>query len=226
MTPRTPDRKPAGPGVSGDPFRDEAGDAVDVQRIHMNIVGREKEEPEEGFEPTPWWVWTASVLLLFVMGFYLGRYGGSFSSVAHEVENPALAGAAPLKREVRGDEVYAGVCQACHQATGLGVPGQYPPLAGSEWLVQDAATPIRIVLFGLEGEVSVKGSRFDNKMPAFQDKLSSDEIAAVLSHVRASWGNRAPAVTPAEVDTLRKTTGTRGPWTAPGLTVLRRKSPS
>jgi mono/diheme cytochrome c family protein len=192
----------------------------------MNIVGREKEEPEEGFEPTPWWVWTASVLLLFLMGFYLGRYGGSFSSVAHEVENPAQAGVAPLKREVSGDVVYAGVCQACHQATGLGVPGQYPPLAGSEWLVQDAATPIRIVLFGLEGEVFVKGSRFDNKMTSFQDKLSSEEIAAVLSHVRASWGNRVPAVTPAEVDSLRKTTGTRGPWTAPALTALRRKIPS
>lgn len=226
MTLRTPKNKPAAPGGPAGTFRDESGDAVDVQRIHMNIIGREKGEPEEGFEPTPWWVWTASVLLLFLMGFYLGRYGGSFSSVAHEVENPAQAGAALLKREVRGDVVYAGVCQACHQATGLGLPGQYPPLAGSEWVLQDAATPIRIVLFGFEGEVTVKGTRFENKMPSFHDKLSSDEIAAVLTHVRASWGNRAPAVPSAEVDTLRKATGMRGPWNASGLTALRKKSPS
>lgn len=226
MTPRTPDHKPPAAGGPPGPFRDEAGDAVDVQRIHMNIVGREKEEPGEGFEPTPWWLWTASVLLLFVMGFYLGRYGGSFSSVAHEVENPGQAASAPLTREVKGDIVYAGVCQACHQATGLGLPGQYPPLAGSEWLLQDPATPIRIVLFGLEGEVTVKGEAYNNKMPAFQEKLSSDEIAAVLSHVRATWGNRGAAVTAAEVDSIRRATGTRGPWSAPALTALRRKGPS
>jgi mono/diheme cytochrome c family protein len=221
-----PDDNPAGPQTPAGPFRDEAGDAVDVQRIHMNIVGREKEEPEEGFEPTPWWVWTAGVLLLFLMGFYLGRFGGSFSAVAHEVENPAQAGAAPLTRAVKGDVVYAGVCQACHQASGLGVPGQYPPLAGSEWLLQDAATPARIVLHGLEGGIIVKGLRYENKMPYFHDKLSSEEIAAVLSHARTAWGNRAGAVAPAEVDTLRKTAGKRGPWSAAELMALRKRGPS
>jgi mono/diheme cytochrome c family protein len=192
----------------------------------MNIVRREQLEPEEGFEPTPWWVWTASVLLLFVMGFYLGRYGGSFSSIAHEVENPSEAGAAPRKLQVRGDVVYLGVCQACHQATGLGIPGQYPPLAGSEWVLQDAATPIRIVLAGLEGGIAVRGDRFDNKMPHFRDKLTSDEIAAVLTHVRSSWGNKGGAVTSAEVDSLRASTGTRGPWSAPELAALRQRKPS
>ena len=226
MTPRKPKNSAPKTGTAAEPFRDESSDSVDVQRIHMGIVGREKEEPGEGFEPTPWWVWSASVILLFLMGFYLGRYGGSFSPVAHEVESPAASGAGLPKREVRGDAVYAGVCQACHQATGLGTPGQYPPLAGSEWVLQDAATPARIVLMGLEGDITVRGWRFNNKMPQFHDKLSSDEIAAVLTFVRSSWGNRAAAVTAAEVDTLRALTGIRTPWSAGELSALRKKIPS
>jgi mono/diheme cytochrome c family protein len=160
------------------------------------------------------------------MGFYLGRYGGSFSSTAHEVEQPQLAGAQPLKREVKGDAVFAGVCQACHQASGQGVPGQYPPLAGSEWVVLDAETPIRILLHGLEGDIRVRGVVYTNKMPAFHNRLTDDEIAAVLTHVRSSWGNRASAVTSADVSAIRAKTPQRGAWSAFELESLRKKSPS
>jgi mono/diheme cytochrome c family protein len=205
------------------PFKDDSAEQFGVNRIHRRIVAREQGEPEEGFEPTPWWLWTVSTILLFAMGFYLGRYSGSFSSVAHEVEEPQTAGIQTIKREVKGDVVFAGVCQACHQASGLGLPGQYPPLVGSEWLNEDAETPIRIVLFGIEGEIKVKGSAFNNKMPHFNDKLSNEEIAAVLTHVRSSWGNKASAVTAAEVDSIRSKTGTRGVWSASELEGLRRK---
>ena len=192
----------------------------------MNIVGREKEEPDEGFEPTPWWVWTASVILLFAMGFYLGRFSGSFSVVAHEVEQPTLAGASPSKRQVKGDVVYAGVCQACHQANGLGVAGQYPPLVGSEWLLEDSGTPIRIVLRGLHGAITVKGEVYNNRMPQFHDKLADEEIGAVLTHVRSAWGNKAGGITAAEVDSLREKTEGRAPWSADELRALRKKNPS
>jgi mono/diheme cytochrome c family protein len=200
-------------------FRDT--DEVHVNEIHQRIVAREKVEPEEGFEPTPWWVWTVSVLLLFVMGFYLGRYSGSWSSIAHEVEQPMLAVGEPIKKEVKGDLVYIGVCQTCHQANGMGVPGQYPPLAGSEWLVQDVETPIKIVLYGLEGPITVKGNVYNNKMPHFHDKLSDDEIAAVVTYTRSAWGNDAPPATPEQVAAIRTQYGVRGPWTAPELTALR-----
>ena len=199
-------------------FRDS--DEVHVNEIHQRIVAREQVEPEEGFEQPPKWVWAVSVLLLFIMGFYLGRYGGSWSAVAHEVESPSAAGAS-IKRVVKGDQVFIGVCQACHQSSGLGVAGQYPPLAGSEWLLRDPETPIRILLYGLEGQISVKGSAFNNKMPAFLDKLSDDEIAAVLSHVRSSWGNSASAVKPEEVAAVRKKVGVRNPWSSAELTLLR-----
>jgi mono/diheme cytochrome c family protein len=210
---------------SREAFVDSGEENVDVQKIHMNIVGREKEEPEEGFEPTPMWVWGVSVLVLFCMGFYLGRYGGSFSAVAHEVEQPQRGGEKSVTRTVKGDAVFAGVCQACHQASGLGVPGQYPPLVGSEWLLQDPGMPIRIVLHGVQGEISVKGSIFNNKMPQFHDKLSSDEIAAVLTHVRSAWGNAAGAINAADVDSMRVRYAGRGPWSAAELEVLKKKKP-
>ena len=200
-------------------FRDS--DEVHVDEIHQSIVGREQVEPEEGFEKPPAWVWVVSVLLLFMMGFYLGRYGGTWSTVAHEVESPALAGAPPPKKLVKGDQVFVGVCQTCHQSTGMGIAGQYPPLVGSEWLLRDAETPVRIVLYGLEGQLTVKGSAFNNKMPAFHDKLTDDEIAAVITHVRAAWGNAAQPVTPEIVSAIRAKLGVRNPWTAPELAVLR-----
>jgi len=58
-----------------------------------------------------------------------------------------------------------GSARRCHQASGLGIPGQYPPLVASEWLLQDGETPIRILLYGLQGEIGVKGRRSTNKMP-------------------------------------------------------------
>jgi mono/diheme cytochrome c family protein len=200
-------------------FRDT--DQFHVNEIHKRIVAREQLEPEEGFEPTPWWVWTVSALLLFAMGFYLGRYGGTWSVVSHEVEQPTVAAAGAIKKEVKGDQVFIGVCQTCHQSTGLGVPGQYPPLAGSEWLVRDVETPIRIVLYGLEGPITVRGTSFNNKMTPFRDKLSNDEIAAVLTYVRSAWGNTAQPVKPEEVEAIRTAVGVRGPWSAAELSALR-----
>ncbi|HEY4611530.1 MAG TPA: cytochrome c, partial [Bacteroidota bacterium] len=182
-------------------FRDS--DDFHVNEIHKRIVAREQLEPEEGFETPPWWVWVVSVLVLFAMGFYLGRYGGSWSTVAHEAEQPMGAASGAIKKIVKGDQIFIGVCQTCHQPTGLGVPGQYPPLVGSEWLVRDAETPIRIVLYGLEGPIAVQGNSFNNKMTPFHDKLSDDEIAAVVTHVRSTWGNSAPAVKPEEVEAVR-----------------------
>ena len=200
-------------------FRDS--DEYHVDEVHRRIVAREQLEPEEGFEKPPWWVWVVSVVVLFAMGFYLGRYGGSWSTAAHEVEQPSLASAGSIKKVVKGDQVFIGVCQTCHQATGVGVPGQYPPLADSEWLLRDSETPIRIVLYGLEGPISVKGSAYNNKMTPFHDKLSDDEIAAVLTHARSAWGNDAPPVKPEDVGAIRTQFGVRGPWSAAELSALR-----
>ncbi len=221
MTRHDPRNEPEQAGRGPAQFSDSPTETIDVSRIHLRVVSREQIEPEEGLERPPWWLWSFSVILLFAMGFYIGRYGGSFSAASHEVEEPRVSEQQAAPPEVRGDQLFAGVCQPCHQSHGYGIPGQYPPLAGSEWLLEDQETPIRVLLFGLAGPIVVKGRSFNNRMPAFQDKLSNEEIAAVITFVRSQWGNSAPAVTPAQVDSIRLRNAGRGEWSASELSTLR-----
>lgn len=109
-----------------------------------------------------------------------------------------------------GEEIY-GRCMACHQATGAGMPGAFPPLAGSEWVTGPASRPIAILLHGLQGEITVKGEKYNSMMMAYGTgvPMTDDEVAAVLTYVRSSFGNSAPAVTPAEVATVRAATASR-----------------
>ncbi len=186
------------PPLLGEPERE------DIHEIHRALLQREKLEPKDGFEPAPWWVWAVAVLVLFAMGFYLGRYGGSFSTDPHELyRKTPLAAAAAAPEPVRGDSVYATICMPCHNEGGVGVEGRYPPLAGSEWLAKDASIPVRIVLGGLTGSIEVKGKTYRGEMPPVGEQLTDAEIAAVLTYVRSTWGNKAPAVDAALVARLR-----------------------
>src|SRR5690606_29517374 len=106
---------------------------------------------------------------------------------------------------VSGEQVYA-VCAACHQQNGQGMAGSWPPLVGSEWLLNNPEVPIRIVLHGLEGPITVKGQAYDNIMQAWADQLNDEQIAAVLTYARSSWGNNAPAVTAEQVAAVREAT--------------------
>lgn len=200
------------PPLLGEPERE------DIHDIHRAILQRERQEPREGLEPTPWWVWTISVIMIFAMGFYLGRYGGSFSTDPHELYEQAgraRSGAAPAPPQ--GDLIFSGICAPCHQPDGLGVEGKYPPLAGSDWLAKSPEIPVRIVLNGLVGPIAVKGKSFQNEMPPLAGQLSDAEIAAVLTHERSSWGNKAGPVDPGLVTKIRKETAGQGPWTAERL---------
>ena len=109
-------------------------------------------------------------------------------------------------------------CISCHQATGQGVPGQYPPLAGSDWLLGEGPNRIiRIVLNGFTGPVQVSGGQFNNTMTPFGPVLSDEQIAAVLTYVRSEWGNKGAPVTPEQVKKIRALVATHGPWTADEL---------
>ena len=92
-----------------------------------------------------------------------------------------------------GSEVYA-VCAGCHQAEGQGVPGAFPPLAGHAPTLYNAeggpAFLVNVLLYGLQGEITVDGATYNGLMPAWQ-QLSNEEIAAVLNHILTSWGNEA-----------------------------------
>jgi mono/diheme cytochrome c family protein len=90
-----------------------------------------------------------------------------------------------------GAQVYTANCVACHQASGAGLPGVFPPLAGSEWVAAADRVPVNIVLHGVTGKLTVKGGEYNGQMPTFKDKLGDAEIAAVLTYVRSNFGNSA-----------------------------------
>ena len=92
-----------------------------------------------------------------------------------------------------GQQVFNANCVACHQATGKGLPGVFPPLDGSEWVTGDARVLANIVLHGVTGEISVAGQTYKGAMPAF-GQLGDAELAAVLSHVRSAWSNKSAAI--------------------------------
>ncbi len=94
----------------------------------------------------------------------------------------------------KGKQVFTTTCQACHQATGAGIPGAFPPLAESEWVNGSPKRLIAIVLHGLQGEINVKGQKFQGVMPPFKDQLKPEDIAAVATYVRNSFGNKSDLV--------------------------------
>jgi mono/diheme cytochrome c family protein len=201
------------PPLLGDPEDPE------VLQIHRSILDGEPVEPVEGRERAPWWVWAISVVAIFAMGIYLGRYGGSFDTNPHELYQrsaPATAEAAATEM-VPGDVIFTGVCMPCHQAGGVGLEGRYPPLAGSEWLGKDASIPARILLNGLRGPIVARGKLVDGEMPPLRDQLSDAEIAAVLTYVRSSFGNKEGPVAASLVTKLRAETAGQGPGTAESL---------
>lgn len=203
---------------------------VDVLAVHRQAF-REPDEPHEGAERGPWWFWAAAVAALVFGGFYLGRYSGVFAGAAavHSgVDGRGVAGApsagapsqgAPggggaMAAAVDGASVFSSRCAACHQATGQGLPGAFPPLAGSEFVTGDEERVVRIALRGLTGPVIVKGQSFNGAMPAWADVLSDAEIAAVLTYVRSSWGNAAGRIEAEKVAEARRGTESRTtPWT-------------
>ena len=119
---------------------------------------------------------------------------------------------------IDGAALYAQQCVACHQATGLGLPGAFPPLAGSEWVTTGNGDLVaKILLSGLSGPVVVKGNNYNGAMPAFGAVWDDAHIAAVATYIRSSWDNGAGEVTVEQVAAIRSEHGSRGNWTAAEL---------
>jgi mono/diheme cytochrome c family protein len=102
----------------------------------------------------------------------------------------------------KGKAVFSKTCIACHQATGVGVPGAFPPLAKSDYLNADVNRAIKQVIKGSNGTITVNGKKYTGAMPP--QALTDQQIADVLTYVYASWGNSKKVVTPAMVKAQRK----------------------
>ena len=117
------------------------------------------------------------------------------------------------KAELSPEELYVKNCSACHQVSGAGVPGVFPPLVNSPYVLSDNTDRMAsIMLYGLAGPIHVLGTQYVSAMAPLGATLSDDELAKVATYVRASWGNKAAPVAPSVFAEMRKKWGTHGPF--------------
>jgi len=116
---------------------------------------------------------------------------------------PASSSLAKTKDEKveQGQKLFNMICIACHQPDGKGLPGQFPPLAQSDFLNQDKQRAIKILVYGKQGEIKVNGVTFNGAMPMFP--LTDSEIAEVLTYVYTAFGNSGEEVSAPEVTSIR-----------------------
>jgi len=172
---------------------------------------REAPDPHEAGNPVPWFVRLLfGVMLAFGM-VYIGYAHVDTPSVWGDGRSrDELAGSKPAAGgKVDGAAIYAASCSACHQATGAGLPGVFPPLAGSEWVNGRDSAAAAILLHGVTGPLTVKGSVYNGAMPTFKAQLDDKQIAALLTHLRSQWGNAGAPVSEATVAKVREDTKAR-----------------
>lgn len=216
---------------SNDPRLPQAG-ATDESLLaaHEKMLGK-KPDDKAHYKLLPLVLLFVFSGIIFYAGTYLNHFSGSYDpSIFDEHGHPGGANAAPAKIDpiVLGRKSYEQVCSTCHQSTGLGLPGIYPPLAGSEWVDGSEDRVISIVLHGLKGPIHVKGTAFPGAaaMPVFGQvagsgyNWSDEKIAAVITYIRQEWGNKAAAVTAEKVAELRKKEGDRAEWSEAELLKL------
>jgi mono/diheme cytochrome c family protein len=193
------------------------GETADVHQVHA-AIHREKREPRVGLEPLSLWLIAIYGLAIFFGGAYLGRFSGNWSGDGldpltgpppSKKGGPNSSGgpdAGPMSQADRGKKIFSANCAVCHQPNGLGAQGQgYPPLAGSEIVNGGSRRVGMIVLKGLTGPITVKGMQFGTAVMQPWDKTLSDaKIADVITYIRQEWGNKASAVSAAQIAALRK----------------------
>lgn len=101
------------------------------------------------------------------------------------------------KSMARGKVIYEERCITCHMENGQGIPSVFPPLAGSDYLLNKREASIHAVKFGQEGEITVNGTTYNNFMTP--QGLTDAEVADVVNYILNSWGNTGKMVTPEEV---------------------------
>ncbi|MDO9404860.1 MAG: c-type cytochrome [Polaromonas sp.] len=166
---------------------------------------REHPEPVEASEPIPWGMLLLAAALVVFSACYIavsaldapaswgdGREEGELSAKRDGPTGPD------------GASLYRNFCAACHQAQGQGIPGTFPPLAGSEWVNGRDTTMAAIVMQGVSGPLGVGNVTYDGVMPGFRDRLGDAEAAALFTFIRSQWGNTGGAVSKQAVATTRE----------------------
>jgi len=210
----------------------ERGEDLDVVKVHGQIM-REKPEPIELLRAAPGWlkhgiyapliIWSVIYFLSASGGFQWDEYNEgprsttamtSFTEPSEGVPREVVSPRDDfVSQREEGSKVYQQVCIACHQASGNGLVGVFPPLAGSEWVSGNEERLAAIVLHGLMGPIEVKGETWNGVMPPQGANLDDRQISAVLTYIRSEWENDSPPVAPDVVESVRETFSGHAPWT-------------
>lgn len=103
----------------------------------------------------------------------------------------------------RGKNVYMANCLSCHMTNGEGIQGAFPPLAKSDYLMEDSLRAIRVAMYGQSDEITVNGVKYHSPSPSL-NHLSDKQLADVMNYIRNSWGNKGAMITPEIVASQRK----------------------
>ncbi|MFY9779030.1 MAG: cytochrome b N-terminal domain-containing protein [Candidatus Baltobacteraceae bacterium] len=167
--------------------------------------------PSRQITRRPWVLGATALVAVVAIGLSV------YSQLAIQIEqteNPAApaaaaaavpaAGGGASAAATAGAKVYAQSCAGCHQATGLGTPGVFPPLAGNTFVTGDSKQVVHAVLYGLTGAIKVDGKPFNGVMPPWKGQLSNADVANVVSYIRSAWGNKAGEVSTDDVAKVAK----------------------
>jgi mono/diheme cytochrome c family protein len=201
-----------------------------IQQVHAELLTK-KPEPAEGFKLMPLFLLGFVSTMIFVTSIYVVHYRAGFSPMVYDERFDPKSAAGSASKELTPEQVvaagkkaYQQVCATCHQVTGQGVAGVYPPLAGADWVTGNEERVVRVLLHGLNGNIEVNGKTYNGAMPAFGKvpgggyNWNEEKISQVLTYIRQEWGNKAEPITKAKVaEVLAKEAARAKPWTAPEL---------
>jgi len=162
-------------------------------------------------EPMPVWLYIVCGFALFLAGSSFSGFGIFGSGLLDEGPGGrALTGGSKAVAETPatpmdiGKKLYGGNCANCHQASGEGQPGTYPPLVGSEWVLGSKDRLAAILLGGVSGPITAKGVTFSTQvMPGWSGNFTDEKLADIMTYIRATWGNTAGAVEREDVGAAR-----------------------
>ncbi len=195
----------------------------ELVEVHSKL-NVEKHPPTKGFLSAPLIFVFVFGCLIFVCSIQLAHSTNQFqlhppTDVVDLTDEEKEALRIERKFE-SGKKIFALRCASCHQANGLGIPGQYPPLEGSKWATSDPALVSYIILNGLKGEIVVKGEVYGTSAAVNMAAvpITDREIANVTTYVRQAWGNNSSEISTDEVVQFRQDTSAKQEqWTGDEL---------
>jgi mono/diheme cytochrome c family protein len=204
-------------GLHRGPNHVDYRETADLTSVHA-AVQREHSVGTPGAVPMPLWLMALCGVAIFWAGTsFSGGFGTSYFSSDNYSVHPGETGSAfgpggggpgseangPSLADL-GKSYFTANCVACHQANAAGIPGTYPPLAGSEYINGGSWRLGMILLKGLQGPVTVEGHQFNGAMPSWEKTLTDKKIAAILTYVRGDFGNHGGEITPDQIADARK----------------------